>query len=135
MSPTFEIGMVYRKNSRLHLAVDHHTLITVHRGKFQEVKPYVKYEAIRNISVDELCIRWRVGVEALDTATKAYLAPPFPPKSAALTFEARKRQDEAADQPAQPILELAKSIGRSGASARRRLTEGPVASPSVARAS
>jgi hypothetical protein len=74
--PHFEIGMVYRKNSRLHLAVDHTTLITVAQGRFQEVRPYVKYEALRHISVEELCLRWRVSVEMMDKATSLYLAPP-----------------------------------------------------------
>lgn len=74
--PHFEIGMVYRKNSRLHLAVDHTTLITVAQGRFQEVRPYVKYEALRHISVEELCLRWGVNVETMDKATSLYLAPP-----------------------------------------------------------
>ena len=74
--PHFEIGMVYRKNSRLHLAVDHTTLITVAHGRFQEVRPYVKYEALRHISVEELCLRWGVSVDTMDKATSLYLAPP-----------------------------------------------------------
>ncbi len=115
MPPTFEIGMVYRKNSRLHLAVDHHTLITVQRGKFSEVRPYVKYEAIRNISVDELCQRWKVAVDQLDVATSRYLSPPAPPKSARQAIEARKAMA------AQPILTLAKSIGSARKSGRDRL--------------
>ena len=76
--PQFEIGMVYRKNSRLHLAVNHHTLITVDRGKCRKVKPYVKYEPIRHISVEELCLRWKITTDALDTMTEYFLERPAP---------------------------------------------------------
>jgi len=76
--PQFEIGMVYRKNSRLHLAVNHHMLITVERGKFKTVKPHVKYEPIRHISVEELCKRWRIDIDTLDALSEHYLQRPLP---------------------------------------------------------
>jgi hypothetical protein len=71
----YEIGVVYRKNARFFLAVSDRTLITYRDGGIQEVKPYVKYDAVRTISVEELCRRWGVSLDHLDTITSKYLAP------------------------------------------------------------
>jgi hypothetical protein len=71
----FEIGVVYRKNSRLFLAVSDKTLMTFKDKKVSEVKPYAKYEVVRGISVEELCSRWGVTLDELDKATSKYLAP------------------------------------------------------------
>jgi hypothetical protein len=74
-TPTFEIGVVYRKGSRLYLAVSERDLITFRRGRLVEVKPYQKYEVVRAISVEELCSRWGITIERLDMETARFLAP------------------------------------------------------------
>ena len=74
-TPLFEIGVVYRKNSRLYLAVSERNLITFRSGRMLEVKPYAKYEVVRSIPVDELCARWGITIEHLDKSTAHYLAP------------------------------------------------------------
>lgn len=71
----FEIGVVYRKNSRLYLAVSDRDLITFRGGRVVQVKPYAKYEVVRSISVDELCKRWGITIEKLDQETSRFLAP------------------------------------------------------------
>ena len=73
--PMFEIGVVYRKNSRLYLAVSERNLITFRNGRAIEVKPYARYEVVRSISVDELCKRWGITIDHLDKSTAQYLAP------------------------------------------------------------
>lgn len=75
MTPMFEIGVVYRKNGRLYLAVSERDLITFKNGRVVEVKPYNKYEVVRSISVDELCKRWGITIEQLDRETAKFLAP------------------------------------------------------------
>jgi hypothetical protein len=75
MTPSFEIGVVYRKNGRLHLAVSERDLITFRNGRVVEVKPYNKYEVVRSISVDEICQRWGITIERLDHETSRFLAP------------------------------------------------------------
>ena len=74
-TPLFEIGVVYRKNSRLYLAISERNLITFRSGKMLEVKPYAKYEVVRSIPVDELCARWGITIEHLDKSTAQFLAP------------------------------------------------------------
>lgn len=71
----YEVGVVYRKNTRMFLAVSDRTLITWRDGEIQEVRPYAKYDAVRSISVEELCKRWGVDLDHLDTITSKYLAP------------------------------------------------------------
>ena len=76
MTTSFEIGVVYRKNSRHFLAVDDKTLITFGKdGSLQEVKPYARYDVVRSISVEELCGVWGITLDRLDQATSSYLAP------------------------------------------------------------
>lgn len=74
-NPKFEIGVVYKKNSRLYLAVTERELISFKHGKLVEVRPYVRYNALRNVTVNDLCKRWKVSSERLDQATRAYLTP------------------------------------------------------------
>lgn len=71
----FEIGVVYRKNSKFFLAVTNRTLITFKNGELQEVRPHAKYEVVRSISCEELCQRWGITLRELDTITAGYLAP------------------------------------------------------------
>ena len=72
---TFEIGVVYRKNSRHFLAVSNKILVTFKKGSPLEVKPYAKYEVVRTISVEELCRLWEIDLATLDEVTSKYLAP------------------------------------------------------------
>lgn len=71
----FEIGVVYRKNSRYYLAVSERTLITFKGGEVQEIRPYARYDVVRSISVEELCGKWGITLDHLDGVTARYLAP------------------------------------------------------------
>lgn len=71
----FEIGVVYRKNSRYYLAVSERTLITFKGGELQEIRPYARYDVVRSISVEELCGKWGISLDELDGVTARYLAP------------------------------------------------------------
>jgi hypothetical protein len=71
----FEIGVVYRKNSRYYLAVSERTLITFKNGEVQEIRPYARYDVVRSISVEELCGKWTITLDHLDEVTARYLAP------------------------------------------------------------
>ena len=71
----FEIGVVYRKNSRYYLAVSERTLITFKNGEVQEIRPYARYDVVRSISVEELCGKWSITLDHLDEVTAKYLAP------------------------------------------------------------
>jgi hypothetical protein len=71
----FEIGVVYRKNSRYYLAVSERTLITFKNGEVQEIRPYARYDVVRSISVEELCQKWGISLDHLDGVTAKYLAP------------------------------------------------------------
>lgn len=75
MNNSFEIGVVYRKNSRLFLAVSDRVLVGFKDGKCSEVRPYVKYEAVRGISVEEFCQQAGITLEDLDKVTAKWLAP------------------------------------------------------------
>ncbi|MCO5165953.1 MAG: hypothetical protein M9894_06250 [Planctomycetes bacterium] len=71
----FEIGVVYRKNSRYYLAVSERMLITFKSGQLQEIRPYARYDVVRSISVEELCQKWGISLDHLDEVTARYLAP------------------------------------------------------------
>lgn len=71
----FEIGVVYRKNSRYYLAVSERMLITFKSGQLQEIRPYARYDVVRSISVEELCGKWGITLDHLDEVTARYLAP------------------------------------------------------------
>ena len=73
---SFEIGVVYRKATRLFLAVTDKILISFKNSEVFEVRPNHRYESVRSISVEELCKRWGIGLKDLDSITSAYLAPP-----------------------------------------------------------
>ena len=76
MTPSFEIGVVYKKSGRYCLAVSGNSLITFNKDrKLQEIKPYAKYEVVRSISVEELCKLWGITLDALDKQTAKYLSP------------------------------------------------------------
>lgn len=71
----FEVGVIYRKNSRYYLAVSEGLLVTFKDGRVQEVRPYARYDVVRAISVDELCEKWSITLDDLDQVTLRYLAP------------------------------------------------------------
>ena len=74
-APHYEIGVVYKKNSRLYLAVTDRELISFKKGQQIEVRPYVKYDVVRHLTVTDLCSRWGITTEALDHAAKSYFTP------------------------------------------------------------
>lgn len=70
----YEIGVVYRKGGRLFLAMSERTLITFDKdGELVEVKPVARYDAVRTISVEDLCGRWGITLDHLDEVTQRYL--------------------------------------------------------------
>jgi len=71
----FEIGVVYKKNSRLYLAVTDRVLITMKNGLVDSVRPYGKYDPVRQISVDGLCEQWDISARRLDEETLRFLQP------------------------------------------------------------
>jgi len=73
---TFEIGIVYKKDSRLYIAVDSSTLVTVKKGVVTEVRPNTRYKAVRSIPVEGLCEHWGITLDRLDAAMADYFAPP-----------------------------------------------------------
>ena len=52
---TFEIGIVYKKESRLYIAVNSSTLVNAKNCLVTEVRPHTKYKVVRSISVENLC--------------------------------------------------------------------------------
>lgn len=74
---SFEIGVVYRKGTRLFLAVTNKILISFKNSEVFEVRPNHRYESVRSISVEELCKRWGIGLKDLDKITSSYLSPPI----------------------------------------------------------
>jgi len=75
VTPPLEIGVVYRKGSKLYLAVTEHELLTFKDGRPVQSMPPQRYEVVRSISVDDLCQRWGITIERLDELTTRYLAP------------------------------------------------------------
>ncbi|MEZ6187749.1 MAG: hypothetical protein R3F62_22405 [Planctomycetota bacterium] len=71
----FEVGVVYTRGNNYYLAVSPEILITFEGGEAREVKPKRGYEAVRGLSVEQLCLKWGVTLEHLDRATATYLAP------------------------------------------------------------
>ena len=74
-SPHYEIGVVYKKNSRFYLAVSDRQLISFKDGRALEVRPYLKYEVLRQITVNHLCDRWGIEIDQLDAVTRPYFSP------------------------------------------------------------
>jgi hypothetical protein len=71
----FEIGVVYRKAGKLFLAVSAREVITIKNGRTIKIRPHVPYDAVRSISVEELCEAWGIELDEFDRVTNAYLAP------------------------------------------------------------
>lgn len=71
----FESGVVYERRSQLYLAVDNRTLVTYQRGEWVEVRPYVKYKTLRDISVGSLCQSWGLKPEVFDQQMSHYFCP------------------------------------------------------------
>lgn len=74
---SFEIGVVYRKNSRYFLAITESQLLTFIGGQPKLVTPNTCYDAsmTRSLSVEDLCQKWNITFETLDAMTQRYLAP------------------------------------------------------------
>lgn len=70
-----ECGVVYEKRDQLFLAVSNRILISFQQGKWVELRPIVKYRALRDVSVRDLCQHWKVKLEDLDAVTKQYFNP------------------------------------------------------------
>lgn len=72
----FEIGVIYRKNSRLFIAVEPGCLITFKNGKLVKIRPLTGYDPVRFVSVEDLCSKWGITLDQLDEVTARFLAPP-----------------------------------------------------------
>jgi hypothetical protein len=73
--PHFEVGLVYRKNSRYFLAVTDRQLISFKAGELVVVRPYARYPVVRQVPVQDLCERWEVTSKEIDAATKGFFVP------------------------------------------------------------
>jgi hypothetical protein len=71
----FEIGVVYRKQGRMFLAVSENTLVSFKNGEMQEVRPHARYDAVRSVSCEDLCAQWGITIDRLDEITARFLAP------------------------------------------------------------
>jgi hypothetical protein len=70
-----EIGIVYKKGSRLFIAVAESLLVNCEKGLVTEVRPNSKYEAVRSISVEDLCEKWDLSLDQFDVLMTGYLSP------------------------------------------------------------
>jgi|3_EtaG_2_1085321.scaffolds.fasta_scaffold20298_4 hypothetical protein len=71
----FEIGIAYRKGSRLFIAVDQATLITCKGGVATKVRPTTKYDFVRCISVEKICEHWDIDISTFDELMSKCLVP------------------------------------------------------------
>lgn len=71
----YEIGVVYQKGGRYHLAVSERTLVTFKNGRVREVRPHTPYEPVRSMSVEELCRAWGIDARRLDELMARYVTP------------------------------------------------------------
>ena len=71
----YEIGMTYVKSSKVYLAVSDVLLVTWKNGGLVEIKPYSKYDIAREITVKQICRKWKITVEQLDEETRGYFTP------------------------------------------------------------
>ena len=72
----FEVGLVYKKNGRFHIAVDSGTLISCRNGRTIEVRPTAKCEVVRSVSVEEISEQWKVTLREFDKLIGEFLSPP-----------------------------------------------------------
>ncbi len=72
----FEIGVVYRTGRDLGVAFAADALLTFRKGKPNVVHPRSRAQAVRSFTVDQLCVRWNVTLEELDTALTEKLPKP-----------------------------------------------------------
>lgn len=93
--PEFEIGVVYRKETRHFIAVSDVLLVSCAKGLVTEVKPYGKsYSAVRSISVEALCDRWDISLDQFDLLMDGYLTPPQTSIKPRPRGERRKKGDD-----------------------------------------
>lgn len=91
----FEIGVVYRRGPAFFLAVSDRLLISMKGGAVQELRPITRYDAVRSISVSELCVTWGITLDQLDATVMRYLAPS---QDAVKTRPRGSRRQRAADE-------------------------------------
>ena len=72
----FEIGVVYRKSSKLFIAVDPSTLVSCKGGVSTTIRPTSSYSVIRSISVEDVCEQWEISLDQFDELMSEHLAPP-----------------------------------------------------------
>jgi hypothetical protein len=75
----FEVGVVYKKNGQLLVAVSQSTLVNCKGGKARIVRPTTIYESARSISVEELCESWGIDLDEFDRLLAEHIRPSKPP--------------------------------------------------------
>ena len=72
---TCEIGVIYKRGSRLYLGITSSTLITGKNKKISVVRLKNDHTMMRSATVEDLCINWGLNLEEFDRATGNYLKP------------------------------------------------------------
>jgi len=72
---SFEMGVVYRDGERLFLAVASDLLLGYEGKGWYEERPTIRYQAIRNLSVSDLCEHWELASRELDEKLRSYFKP------------------------------------------------------------
>lgn len=77
----FEVGNTYRKVDKVFLAVAVNILLTITKGKPKVVKPHKpsSYSIMRNMTIVDLCEKWKVTEDVIDAITAAVMPRPKQP--------------------------------------------------------
>lgn len=71
----YEIGMVYRKDENLFLAVGRNRILTGNQGIVRAFECSDRFERAKSVSVAHLCRTWGISTAELDSVTRNYLSP------------------------------------------------------------
>ncbi len=74
-----DVGLVYRRRGRLHLALAPERLVTVVGGELRSSRPRAEDAVVSDVSVEALCAAWRVDVATLDRLSDEGLPRPEAP--------------------------------------------------------
>jgi len=74
--PKFEVGVVYKKGSRLFIATDPSSLVSCRGGQANKIRPTTDYSPIRSISVEAICERWELSLDQFDELMAGQISTP-----------------------------------------------------------
>jgi len=94
----FEIGVVYKSTRDLGVAFAANALLTFRNGKPRVIRPRVRVEVIRTLTVEGLCSRWNVTLEEMDAALTKKLPKPSSPHKAQRVARGPKRERRERDE-------------------------------------